>query len=226
MAQKTRIDIVNEGMLLAGRDDIADRANVWLQTWLDSVANSWPWPINTREKFAIPVAASTRELVVGNGNGGITQKVLRIFDNIWGYSTDYRSRTRVRIKQFLTQPELLGDTNPAISMPAECRVTQPAGFGSFTLSLNPVPRDAMLLVLDYLELPTALASDSSVPWYPNDATMIQYICARTMLYDNGNDGAYQAAIAETADMVKNDRMRYGTIPGQNDVMQLAAGVYK
>ena len=44
MGQMTRDQIVQAGMLEAGRDDSATLAEGWLQRWLDSVAASWQWP--------------------------------------------------------------------------------------------------------------------------------------------------------------------------------------
>lgn len=220
MAQMTAGDIINEGMLLAGRDDIADRALTWLQAWLDSVANSWPWPMNTREKTNIALPAGTTTLSVGNGDNGVTNKILRVFDNVWCYTSDYTQRQQLRLKQYVTMPEAVYNPNTSTGQPSEIRISQPTGAGKFSLTFFPIPDKAYLLTLDYLELPAALASDASVPWYPNDLTMIQYIAARTMLYDNGPDGAYQAAIAETGDMLKADRLRFGSNPGTNDQIQL------
>jgi len=226
MGQKTRVEIVTEGMLLAGRDDISTRANVWLQLWLDSVANSWPWPMNIREKLAVTVAQGATSVTVGNGSGGVSEKILRVLDNCWLYTADYQLRRRIRLKQFTTEPEGLLDPSQVVGPPYEARLSQPSGFGSFKLGLYPTPDKAYLLSLDYLTLPAALAADSDVPWFPNDITMVQAICCKTMFYDDGNSAAYQASVQELSDMLRADRMRYGTAPGHNDTMELAADIFR
>lgn len=226
MGQMTRVDIINEGMLLAGRDDIGDRAAIWLQTWLDSVANSWPWPQNVREKYTVTVPQGATTLSLGNGDNGVTAKILRIFDNCWLYTSTYQQRQQLRIRQFLTQPEGTYDPARTVGQPTEARISQPNGFGKYSLTFYPIPEKDYLMVFDYLELPATLGGDGEIPWYPNDITMIQFVTARCMLFDDGPTGAYQAALAEVADMLKADRIRYGTIPGQNDVMQLDSAVFR
>lgn len=226
MGTMTRLQIVTEGMLLAGRDDIAVRANSWLQTWLDSVAAKWPWPMLLKEKLNVAVTGGAQTVTIGaDGSGGVTNKIIRILDNNWLYTSDYRSRRRLRIPQYNTMPGQIIDPATSASMPTEMRIGQAAA-GQFILEFSPIPNQNYLLSMDYLEQPAALAGDSSVPWYPNDQTMIDYIAARTMKFDDGPTNAYQVAIGEVADQLKADCIRYGAIKGQNDQLLLDQSVYK
>lgn len=224
MGQMTRLQIVTEGMLMAGRDNLAVRANIWLQTWLDSVAASWPWPVNIRESLVVPVTAGTNTVSVGGGDSGVTEKIIRILDNCSIFTAASQARSSVRLNQFLTTSART-DAAAGRSMPSSVRTSQTT-FGKFTLTFNSVPDQAYLLAFSYVALPVPLGADTDIPWYPNDLTMQQWVTARTLLYDDGPSGAYQVALDEVKAMLANDRIRHGTQPGMNDTLRLDSSVFR
>ena len=228
MGVKTASDIITEGMLVAGRDDVDVRARVWLQTWLDSQAAAWPWPMLIREAITLAIPAGTTELTIGDGyplapNVPIAEKILRIIDNVWLIGANYTARTRLRIMPQQTEPASLYDPATNRGTPQGVRILQPS-FGKWTLKFRPVPDKDYTLYLDYVELPAAInfeATPVAAPWYPSDATMIQMIAAECARYDDGPDGpSFQAQAQNVAAMVSNDRIRYGSAPGINNWLQL------
>ena len=226
MGIQTRATIVSEGQLLAGRDDMATQANTWLQRWLDSVAASWPWPQLHAEAVAVPLAAGTSPITVG-GASPITQKVLRILDNVWLYDTNRTFRQRVRIRHWLGSPvDRIGDTTN-IGKPTAIRVTPTTTFGQWTLYFEPYPDTSYLLTMPYIFLPDPLTLDTQIPWYPNDETMVQAVAFKVSEYHNGKDSPVTAAFQQQlAVMVSNDRVRYGSVNGINDSLILNPAVFK
>jgi hypothetical protein len=136
MGQMTRAALVSEGLLLAQRpaDDYPTQVTNWLQRWLDSVAASWPWPLLQREATGLVVSAGS--LTVGNAQGGVTPKILKVLDNCWMYDATRTFLQRVRIKPQLNRPDDRLPPNGAVGPPAEMRIFQTT-FGVWTLHFNP-----------------------------------------------------------------------------------------
>lgn len=226
MGVKTVDTIISEGLLLGGNDAITARALVWLQGWLDSQAAAWPWPALIREATSVAVAAGDTSITVGDGNSGITNKILRILDNVWMWKSDYTSRRRLRIVHQLSEPAATYDSAVGRAMPSELRLLQ-SQFGRWQLQPWPRPDGAYNLLFDYVELPAALQlSAAQVPWYPSDATMIQLVATECMKYDDGPTAEWRLAAQQLGEMVHHDRMRYGSAPGINDVVQLNPNVFR
>lgn len=226
MAALTRAEIVSEGQLLAGRDDMATEAAKWLQRWLDSVAASWPWPVLQTEYVGIALAQGATSLVLGNGSGGITERLLRILDNVWLYNSTKTFRQRLRIRHQLGAPtdRIMGDAH--IGPPQTARLFKTSAY-SWTLYFDPVPDKAYLLTIPAIILPAALTADSSVPWYENDETMVQAVAFKVSEYHNGKDSPVTAAFQQAlAGLVANDRVRFGATTGVNDVLPLSSTVFK
>lgn len=231
MAAKRSYDIITEGMLLAGRDDVRLRAQVWLQTWLDSVAGSWPWPQLCKE-VQVPVASGSTYVDLGNGSGGITNRILRPLDNCWIYKSDYTNRGRVAINNFLSEPGLIQNPTLGTGFPMRARlIPQGPAHGKWRLEFQRATDQAYVLHFGYVELPAAYSMTSTtvsdIPWYPNDATMIQLVAAQCAAYDDGPDSPpARAAFELLASMVMNDRIRYGNSLGIHDSMQLDPSIYR
>lgn len=218
MARLTRAQIVDEGQKLSGREDLATNANAWLQRWLDSVAASWPWPMLQREVLAIPVSAAT--LLLGNGNGGVTEKIQRILDNVWLYDSAKTMRRQLRVKTFLSSPEDRITASLNTGIPSYFRLIE-TQHGAWTLYFDITPSTTYYLSVPYIALPVAMTSDSDVPWYPNDETMVQAVAFKVAEHSDGKDS--EAAVGAQqllASLVSNDRVRYGAANGVNDLLQL------
>jgi len=223
VGQMTRDQIVQAGMLEAGRDDSATLAEGWLQRWLDSVAASWQWPSLQRETIGVPLSSST--LDVGGGFGGVAEKIVRILDNIWWYTADRRGYGRVRIRSNLGNPlERIGPT--VTGSPESARIQAGGFWGVHRLSITPAPDKAYLLSVPYMTLPAAMTQGSDTPWYPNDETAIAAVVFKTHEYYNGiEDAKTVAAQQRLASLILADRVRYGHGPGQSDSLPLDVGLF-
>jgi hypothetical protein len=219
----TRDQIVEAGQLEAGRDDSATLAEGWLQRWLDSVAASWQWPSLQRETINVPFSANP--LDIGGGFGTVSEKIIRILDNVWWFTSDKRSYGRVRIRNNLGSP--LERIGPTVTGPPEsCRVQAGGFWGVQRLSFYPNPDTAYLLSVPYMALPAPPISGSDVVWYPNDETAIAAVVFKVHEYYNGiEDAKTVAAQQRLAGLILSDRVRYGHGPGQSDTLQLDIGLF-
>lgn len=212
----SRAQIVAQGLTLAGRDDEATLiANQWLQNWLNAVAASWSWPILRREAS---VSLSTQTKDVGAGQGGVSDYVLRIIDELWWYADGGASYGRIKLRDHNAPAIEKFQPTDIVGAPQTYRVTKP-GFGVARLSFDPAPDRTYTLYMAYQSLGTQLSQDSSVPWYENDETLIQAVAFKALEYFDGKDAATtQAAQLQLAGLLNADKFRYGTAAGQNDVV--------
>lgn len=226
MAALTRAEIVSEGQLLAGRDDMATEAAKWLQRWLDSVAASWPWPVLQDEYVGIELAQGATSLVLGAGSGGITERLIRILDNVWLYNSAKTFRQRLRIRHQLGAPTDRIMAAGHTGTPQTARVFKTA-YGEWTMYFDPTPDKAYLLTVPAIVLPDAMTNDTDIPWYENDETMVQAVAFKVSEYHNGKDSPVTAAFQQAlAGLVANDRVRFGATTGVNDVLPLSSHVFK
>lgn len=226
MARLTRDEIVSEGQLLAGRDDNATASANWLQRWLDSVATSWPWPLLQTEATGIALASGLNTLTLGDGSGGITLKMNKLLDNIWLYDSTRTFRRRLRIRHQLSSPhDRIGPTDQT-GTPTEVRLFN-VTHGQWTLYFDYITDKAYLLTIPYILVPAALASGSSVPWYPNDETMVQAVAFKNHEFYDGKDAPVTVAAQQMlASLVANDRIRFGSVNGVNDQLALDPTVFR
>lgn len=227
MGRLTRDEIVTEGQLLAGRDDIATQANGWLQRWLDAVAASWPWPVLQAEAIGIALGTGINSLTLGHGVGGITDDIQKILDNVWIYDSTRTFKRRLRIRHQLSAPsDRIGPVNNT-GTPATARVFAGPVLGEWKLTLEPTPERDYLLVVAYLTLPAAIVLGTEIPWFPNDETMVQAVAFKVSEYHNGKDSPITQAFQQNlAGLIANDRVRYGSIVGVNDSMALDPSVFR
>lgn len=215
MGIKTRAEIVAEGMSTAGRDDLTTQANGWLQNWLNSVAASWDWAILRREST---VSLSSQQKDIGNGQGGISDRILRVVNEIWWYTTDQTSQGRVNVRDQNASPLDTIQPTTTIGSPASVRILKPS-LGVARLNFEPTPDKTYNLFVPYQILGTQLSSDTDIPWYENDETMIQAVAFKTHEYADGKDApTTQAAQQQLSMLLNNDKYRYGISAGQNDVL--------
>lgn len=232
MGALTRGTIVSEGGLQAGDTSLGTRMNAALNAWLRSMYAAWPWPFLERRKSGLALAAGDTSVAVGGGSGGVTPQIQRILNPIYVYNSAYSKRGRATIRQLTGGPidldESANSSSVGRGMPAAFKVRgKSTGFGVWDLIPYPVPDAAYLLAFDYLELPADLSSDSDIPLYPNDRTMIQLVMSEVLKYKEGADGpGYQGALQVLGSMVGEDRAKFGVVPGTNDLVQLDADVFR
>lgn len=227
--------LVAEGLRLANESTaLSTRANFWLNAWLRSTYAATPWPFLIQRKADLSLPTGTTSLSVGSGGSSITQDIQRVFAPVYLYDTAKTFQGTARIKQRLSGPasedESAFNTTTKRGMPAEFKMRAPAyaagvdSYGKWELWPNPVPEKDYLIAFDYQVIPDDLAADGDTPIYPNDRTMIQAVAVEALHYDA--DERYIQELEVLRSMTLDDRLRYGGVPGTNDVHQLDSSVFR
>jgi len=232
MGAKTLATIIEEGMLLGGRDDIETQVLAWVNNWLRQTYLSWDYPFLYRSREGLSLPAGTSSLDIGAGQSGVTVEIQRILDPIWAYKSDFTGKGQVRIRPLIggnneRSEDRVQSTLLNRGIPTQVRVRPySSAYGRWSLIFLPVPDVDYLLALDYIELPANLTT-AGTPLYPNDSTLVQAATTATLLFANGHDSAdYQDAIQVLARKVAEDKSRFGSTPGINDQIQLDGGVFR
>lgn len=223
MGQQTRTEIVSEALLLAGNSGLTTNANSWLNNWLRSAYTAWPWPFLHRSISSLALSSGATSLSLGAGSNGVTLEISRIFDPIRVYTSTFADRGQARIIPFVQFNADLDEriNNPvSVGMPATFKVAPDTSlWGKWSLKPWPIPDKDYLLAIDYLVVPAELSSNSDVPLYPNDRTMVQAVMAQALKYMKMKD-EYGEAMQILSSMVVDDRLKFGTVPGINDTVPL------
>lgn len=217
MAQNTRLGIITEGLALAGRDELADKAQPWLQRWLDAVAASWDWPMLRREHLGLAVGTSysaANGQTFGNGTGP-ANKVLKVLGPISLSDNQYVLSSLQIINNRSFPADRVQATGASQGQPTLVRLAQSA-FGVYKLYLNCVPDKTYYLNIPYKELPEALDDDNDIPWYPNDETMVQLIRFKALEFTDSGSPDMNLAQQQLVALLSNDRVRYGQLDEVSD----------
>lgn len=235
MGSLTRTQIISQGATLAGRTDsgVLTEAVKWLNAWLRSQYQAWPWPFLLQRRSGLALTAGVQSILVGGGNSGITEHIQAVQDSFQMRTSTYAYRGRPRLMSYESATY---DFDPDMSNPVtqrgppsfiQIRTPDSPTPGVWKMIFLPTPDLNYILNFDYKFLPADLASDSSIPLYPNDRTMVQAVTTQTLLFSNGaDDPGYQQALQVLGGMVIDDRVKSGQIPGTNDVWGLDGGVFK
>lgn len=233
MGKLTRAQIVSEGLLAAGDARLTSRANIWLNAWLRSQYAGFPWPFLLRSKAGIALATGSNSFDIGEGSGGVTEGVRRIIDPIFIYTSLKNVKSQVRI---YSATEVGAHDDPDMNdsalhrgVPERARVTaSPTVVGKWTITFDKwADRDYLVKVQFYAQptdIDTAAAGDSSVPLYPNDRTLMKLVECEALRYKKADNYASEFDVLTA--MVVDDRMKFGTVPGQNDWTDLDPTVYR
>lgn len=234
MGALTAAQIISEGQLLAGRDDLSARALSWLNTFLRSQYLAWPWPFLFKRLKDVSLTAGTATLTLGAGSGGESLPIQQVRDPVKMRNSTYTLKSLARIRQLVDgQPvidpeydEALRDPNTTRGIPSVIRVrASNSTYGEWTLYFTPIPDRDLLLTFDYIILPATITDTSSIPVYPNDETLIHRVYARTLRYAGDLEAAAMAD-EEVRNMTVNDRMKFGGTVGTGDILQVDPSVYR
>lgn len=229
MGQLTRDEIVSNGLNLAGKTSLTTLANTWLNAWLKSTYEAWPWPFLLKQATGISLTSGATSLTLGSGSGGISGLIQNIFDPIFVYSSDFRTRGEARVRQLLTGPvekeNYVSDPTTIKGLPSQfkCRESDTTE-GQWTLQPYPLPQQDYLLSVNYKLTPAAISSGSSIPRYPNDRTLMQAVMVEALKYMG--DERYGEALDVLRSLVNEDKMKSGNKTGSNDVLGLDEGVFR
>lgn len=232
MGTLTRAQLRAQAGLASGNDQSSTFVNTWLDAWLQRTAKSWAWPVLKRQVYDLSAPASQAQVNVGYGYNttvkgvtNLTTWIHRIFNPLFFYTSDKKTRGKVYITELL---EGSPDTDPTSSnasdrlgAPSSCHI-QKNDDGSMIISLDPVPDKQYYLSFWAQIIPGAIAADTSIPWYPNDRTLLQACKCALLELDDGGEGtdAYNNEMAKLAAMVVDDRDFDGEGPGDNQLMGL------
>jgi hypothetical protein len=231
MGVLTRTELVTAALLKAGNTNLTTNAVTWLNAWLRSQYRGFPWPFLRRNASLLTLSSGATIKTVGNGNGGVAKAIQYLTGHVFIFTSDRATRARAYVRQvedgdaFSHEDGLLStDTG----LPTLFRVRQSTvaeTYGTWDLFPYPLPDKAYLLSFEYLMQPDNLAADATVPLYPNDRTMIQAIMCDALQYmDRRRE--YQMELGILGSMVNDDRMKYGQVPGTNDVLPLDPSTFR
>ncbi len=230
----TRGELVTQSLRNAGvSDTLGTRANEWLNSWLASQYEAWPWPFLRRKASAITFTSGSTSKTVGAGQGGITNGIQRIYDPMYIYSSAYTVRGEVRIisidDQGMNANEVINNPATHTGLPTAMKVYFNSAYqGALDLVPNTFPDRDLLLAFDYLEIPAIIdetsSGDSTKPLYPNDQTIKQALKAHALDYDKRGKEA-QEAFAVLSAMIQADRVKYGARMGHNSTWGKDPTVY-
>lgn len=218
---------------MAGNPSLTTRAQRWLQDWLDGTYDAWPWPFLKRRASGVTVAAGTQSILFGNnGTTAYTADcVRRVLSPIVVYNSDYTiTNWRLPVRSSDADPvnntdEYANDpsTNRGLPTAVKVRAKPAGGWGQWELFIRPVPDRSLIFAIDYLVRPDALGA-SDIPLYPADRTLIQCVYAHALKFDRKEETA--DAMEDLGAMAIQDRLRYGTVDGTNDHLDLDASVFR
>lgn len=229
--------ILDRAGLKVGDDTLKAEARFWLNEWLRKAYLAFPWPFLLQRVAAVPLAAGSTSLAVGNGQGGITREIIRLRDPITLYTSNYSMRATARL-QTLTGNSAHHDEagrNPAtyLGLPRtfKARPTITNGLRGYLLIPLPFPDKAYLAAFDYLEMPAPFdtsddgTDDALYPAYPNDRTIVQAMIGEFMQHKDGPTSATLAEQKKAGDMLDTDMVKLGSEPGVNQTFDLDPSVY-
>jgi hypothetical protein len=215
MGQMTVSAIVQHGLRKAARTDLTALATTELNIWLKKVAADWLWPQLVRRVTNVALSAGATSLSFGNGASGVTEEVLNIQDPILIFTSDFKSKGKVRVIKLIDAPlsydETVNDSTQNRGLPNVLRMRADASTGGrWTLYPYPFPDKAYLLTVDCLVLPGDYTSGQK-PWYPVDATMVQLVKVFALDYSKADELYDEREVL--AQMVGDDRFRHGQQEG-------------
>jgi hypothetical protein len=235
MGQLTRKQIVDQALAEIGYDSTYQTlANVALNISLKAIYESWPWPFLQRNISGVALGSGVTSLPFGVGAGGVSNVVQKVRDPLFLYRTDRTVAGRARVRQFIgNDPSMepgVFDPLSVRGLPTAFRIeADPLVYGKWHLIPYPVPDRDYLLKINYTETPAIISSasidDGVVPLYPNDDTLQQIVKAWALGHQNDKAGQTEAE-SKLSIMKINDRVKYGTVEGINDILGLDPSVFR
>lgn len=239
MGDLTRTQLLAQAGLSAGNDQASGYVATWLDAWLKRTAKSWSWPLLRARVSDLAVASGTHYVDVGYGIAtkldGVTASTHHIHrllgGQVWWYvASTFNPRGVAYVRQLLggnvDQDRSATDPSTRPGMPSTVQVKNSAD-GKLTLYLDPVPDRALYLAFDVWHIPPSLASSASIPWYPNDKTLLQAVKVALLELDAAGeqDPKYETESMKLAAMVVDDRDFDGEQAGDNQLMSLDPSVF-
>lgn len=233
MGKLTRTQILTQGITLAGKATssaafVSLVATSW-NAWLRSTYKGWLWPFLTAQTAGVALAAGTQSLVIGGGQGGVTDDIDDIYDPVYVYTADYAVYDKARVRQIHGGPSYREPSiiNPTINtgLPVEFKARpHPTIEGRWTLTPYPFPDKAYRLSLDYKVLPADTSGDTDVPNYRNDRTLIY--AAKVCTLEHMKDESYPSELQLLAAMVGQDYAKDAAKTGTNDNLGLDPNTFR
>lgn len=235
MALLTFGEIVTQGGLLGGNDGVPLWIATKLRAWMRKHYTAWAWPFLIKQATGVPTVAGTYTVDVGNGNGGITAQISRIFGPIYWRGSSYSQRGKAPLRDFVGGPielqeELQDPTAPGgspqvVKVQAQQSTGAAGGAMYQRLLLFPIPDQVYSLSFTYQELPADVVGDGDIPQYPNQMTLIQAAKCAAIEYDQSDTAFYQNELQILASMVTADRDAYGGNASFGDSFSLDTSVF-
>ena len=234
MGKLTRTQIISQGITLAGKStSTAAFVSLVVVSWnalLRSAYKGWLWPYLNEQVSGISLAAAATSKTIGGGQGGITDDIDDIFDPLYIYDSAYQQLGKARIRQIRGGPAYREPAaiNPATNtgIPQEFKARQGSGAtdGQWVLTPYPFPDRNLLLAIDYKRLPADTTSDSDVPDYTNDRTLIYMAKVATLEHMKAEE--YAGELEVLATLVAQDFAKDAARTGMNDNLGMDPNFFK
>lgn len=238
MGTLTRAELLGQAGLAAGNTEAASFVRVWLDAWMARTAKSWSWPVLKANISNVSVQTGALSIQLGNGTNGVTQYLHKLLNGtvFWRVQSGYAPNGRAFIKPLSdvdpTTRDGSIDPNQNRGKPETIKVRMDSAFpGKLTLYFDKPTDVAIYLSFDAHIIPANIGTDAdddtTVPWYPNDRTLLQACkCAILELDAAGEqDPHFDAEMGKLAAMVVDDRDFDGEQAGDNQVMPLDPSVF-
>lgn len=243
MASLTREELLAQAGLAAGNDQTTGFVRTWLDAWMKRTAKSWAWPILKIRIQDVVIASGADRIGFGLGYNGVNYDIHRIFAPIFFRNASYSTRGKMLISELLNgnpdTDESVTQANARLGTPETCKIRKhfadlidpDALGGQHVIFPNPVPNQLLYLSFDAHVIPPNIGSlavdDTTIPWYPNDKTLLQACKCALMEHDAGGEdsASYDKEMMKLAAMVVDDRDFDGESPGDNVVMALDKSVF-
>ena len=214
MPASTLAEIVSEGLLQAADTSLTNRAIFSFKKWLRSQAIAFLWP-QCKVESVVAFGGALSILQIGGGLGGITNEIQRINDPLKIYaasSPTLADFANVRIQT--DWDNALVNNTQGTGKPENAIVRQVFGTkGAWNITFNRTSDKAYTVLMSSYQIPE-IATVNSIPWYPNDRTMVQSVYVEALKYKK--DSNYMEQLDLLAHMVQQDKVSEGIKPGVND----------
>jgi len=221
---RTHDQLITNALVEAGDTSLSTLASDWLNDWLDARYCDWPWPFCTT-RLSYSWTSGTTSLTLGNGSGGVTERIRRILDPIKFRSSTFADRGSARIVDISGLPDSqdpdMNDSSTHVGLPSTFTVeASSAAAHQWVLKPQPVPDRALTVLIRYLHIPERITG-STVPLYPSDRTMEMAIIQKALAHKFGTHSNEALTAAKLlVSMVMDDRVKFGEVEGDKHHVRL------
>jgi hypothetical protein len=219
MGVKTRLKLITEALQLAGDTSLDARAVEWIDDALRAVYDSAEWPF-LRKRFTHTPTAGTKTFTFGNGSI-TTDRVFKILTASYTYLTSASGQV-----ELYDGMDLQAADDPSINTaitpgaPDYAYLSNPENPYAWVWQFaRPTQHPYTFLIWAQIT-PVLANSDSAVPIYPNDRTIMKSLYVEALRHQD--DARLSAEERLLQQMIEADRVKYLSAGTQRPNIGLAS----